>query len=312
MMYDVIIIGAGAAGITAAIYAARANLKFEIISKDIGGLTLWSPSIENFTGYSKLTGIDLVEKFKEQMKANNIQVKEEAVTKVEKKDDNFLVKTEKEEFETKTVIIASGSSPRKLEVPGADKFEGKGLAYCATCDGPLFAGKDVAVVGGGDSALASAFTLIQMANKIYIINLTDELTGRDISRTEKIVKNEKVEVINNAKTTEVIGEQFVTGMKYEQNGAQTTKESDSLPKEKSLDVEGIFVEIGHIRNTDFVKDLVELNENNEIVVDKTGASSTPGIFAAGDITDLPGKQSIIAAGDGSRALLSAFEYLSKK
>ena len=126
------------------------------------------------------------------------------------------------------------------------------------------------------------------------------------------MKNEKVEVINNAKTTEVIGEQFVTGMKYEQNGAQTTKESDSLPKEKSLDVEGIFVEIGHIRNTDFVKDLVELNENNEIVVDKTGASSTPGIFAAGDITDLPGKQSIIAAGDGSRALLSAFEYLSKK
>ena len=300
-MYDVIIIGAGAAGITAAIYSARANLKFELISKDIGGLTLWSPDIENYTGYHNLTGIDLVEKFKEHMKDYDIHVKEDAIIKVEKKDDGFVVKTEKEEFETKTVIIASGSSPRKLDISGADKLEGKGLAYCATCDAPLFAGKDVAVIGGGDSALAAAFTLIQTANKVYVINLTEELTGKDKSRTENVLKNEKVEVINNAKTTEVIGEQFVTGVKYEQNG-----------KEKSLDVEGIFVEIGHIRNTEFVKDLVELNENKEIVVDKTGKTSVDGIYAAGDITDLPGKQSIIAAGDGSRALLSAFGYLSKK
>jgi len=301
-MYDLIIIGAGAAGITAAIYAARANLKFEIISKDVGGLTLWSPDIENYTGYHKMTGIDLVEKFKEHMADYNIEVKEEAVAKVEKKDNHFIVKTkEGEEYETKTVIIASGSSPRKLNVPGAGQFEGKGLAYCATCDGPLFAGKDVVVIGGGDSAIAAALTLIQYINKCYILNLTAELTGKDQTMREKVLKSKKVQVINNAKTIEVIGDNLVAGIKYEQNG-----------KEKRLDVEGIFVEIGHVRNTEFVKGLVKLNEANEIMVDKSGATSTPGIFAAGDITDLPGKQAIIAAGDGSRALLSAFAYLSKR
>ena len=300
-MYDVIIIGAGAAGITAAIYAARANLNFEIISKDVGGLTLWSPDIENYTGFHNLTGVQLVEKFEEHMKDYDINVKPESVEKVEKKDDNFLVKTDQGEYETKSVVIAAGSSPRKLGVKGADEFEGKGLAYCATCDGPLFAGKDVAVIGGGDSALAAALTLIQMANKIYIINMTGELTGKDNSLRDKVLESGKVEVINNAKTTEVFGEQFVTGMKYEQDG-----------EEKQLDVQGVFVEIGHIRNTEMVKDLVELNEKNEIVVDKTGKTSVEGVYAAGDITDLPGKQSIIAAGDGSRALLNAFAFISKQ
>ena len=300
-MYDAIIIGAGAAGITAAIYAARANLKFEIISKDVGGLTLWSPDIENYTGYHNLTGIDLIEKFKEHMKDYKIKVKDDAVIKVEKKNNSFIVKTKKEEFETKTVIVCSGSSPRKLDVPGGDKYEGKGLAYCATCDAPLFAGRDVAVVGGGDAALDAANTLLQYCNKTYILNLNPELTGTDLELKNNVLKSKKVKVINNAKTTEVVGNELVTGIKYEQNG-----------KEKTLDVGGVFVEIGHIRNTDFVKDLVKLNEKNEIIVDKTGATSVPGIFAAGDITDLPGKQTVIACGDGSRALLSAFAYLSKK
>jgi len=300
-MYDTIIIGAGAAGITAAIYAARANLKFEIISKDIGGLTLWSPDIENYTGFHNISGMQLVHKFTEHMKDYDIKIREDNVLKVEKKDDSFVVKTENNEYETKTVIVCAGSSPRRLNIPGADKYEGKGLAYCATCDAPLFTGKNVAVVGGGDSALAAVLTLTKVVNKVYVLNLTEELTGTDKALKEKAFGSGKVEVINNAKTTEVIGDDFVKGIKYEQDG-----------EEKTLDVEGIFVEIGHIRNTDMVKDLIDLNEKNEIVVDKTGATSTPGIFAAGDITDLPGKQSIIAAGDGSRALLSAFRYLSKK
>jgi len=300
-MYDTIIIGAGAAGITAAIYAARANLKFEIISKDVGGLTLWSPDIENYTGHHNLNGIDLIEKFKEHMKDYNIKVKEYAVTNVEKKGSNFIVKTEKEELEAKTVIVCSGSSPRKLDVPGGKEFEGKGLAYCATCDAPLFAGKDVAVIGGGDSALAAALTLIQAVNKIYIINLEKELTGTDKELKNNVLKNKKVEVINNAKIKEVFGDKFVAGLKYEQDG-----------KEQKLDVQGVFVEIGHKRNTGFVKELVKLNDKDEIIVDKTGATNVPGIFAAGDVTDLPGKQTVIACGDGSRAMLSAFAYLSKK
>lgn len=300
-MYDTIIIGAGAAGITAAIYAARANLKFLVISMDVGGLTTWSPDIENYTGYHKLTGIDLIEKFKEHMKDYKIEIKEDSVNKIEKKAEHFAVKTDSEEFETKTAIVCSGSSPRKLNVPGGDEFEGKGLAYCATCDGPLFAGKDVAVVGGGDSALAAALTLIQVVNKVYIINLTEELTGKDKAMAEKVLKSKKTKVMNNAKTKEILGEKVVTGLKYEQDG-----------KEKTLNVQGVFVEIGHIRNTKFIKDLVKLNENNEIIVDKTGATSVPGIFAAGDVTDLPGKQTVIACGDGARALLNAFRYLSKK
>ena len=299
-MYDTIIIGAGAAGITAAIYAARAKLKFLIISMDVGGLTLWSPDIENYTGYHKLSGIELVEKFKEHMKDYNIKVTEDSVNKVEKKGNNFIVKTDSKSYETKTVIIASGSSPRKLNVPGGDEFEGKGVAYCATCDGPLFADKDVAVIGGGDGALATALTLIEYAKSIHIVNLNSELTGTDNSLTNSVINNKKVKIINNAKTKEVTGDKLVTGLKYEVNG-----------KEQTLDVQGVFVEIGHIRNTKFVEGLIKLNKHKEIITDKTGATSEKGIYAAGDITDLPGKQSIIAAGDGSRALLSAFGYIKK-
>ena len=299
-MYDVIIIGAGAAGITAAIYAARANLKFEIIAKDVGGLTVWSSDIENYTGFHHLSGLELVEKFKEHMKDYNIKIKEEAVLSVSKKGQGYLVKTSNKEFETKTIVVASGSSPRKLEVKGAKEYEGKGLFYCATCDGPLMAGNDVVVIGGGDAALDAANTMIQHATKIYIININKELTGKDKVLVDKVTKSEKVEVINNAETLEVLGDQFVSGLKYKQG-------SD----EKVLNVKGIFVEIGHVRNTEFIKKLVELNNKNEIIVDKTGKTSAEGIYAAGDITDLPGKQSIIAAGDGSRALLSAFGYITK-
>ncbi len=300
-MYDTIIIGAGAAGITAAIYAARANLNFIVISMDIGGLTLWSPDIENYTGYHNLNGVQLVEKFKEHMADYQIDVKEASIKSIEKKGSDFIVITENSRFEAKTVIVCSGSSPRKLALPEAEKHEGNGLAYCATCDGPLFAGKDVAVIGGGDSAIAAANTLLGIANKVYVLNINNELTGKDKAFTEKVVKNKKTSVINNAKTTKILGNGSVTGIEYEQDG-----------KRKKIAVEGVFVEIGHIRNTDFIKGLVALNENNEIVTDKTGATSMPGIFAAGDVTDLPGKQTIIAAGDGARALLGALRYISQK
>jgi len=300
-MEDIIIIGAGAAGITAAIYAARANLKFEIISKDVGGLTLWSSDIENYTGYHNLSGIELVEKFKKHMEDYDINIKEDSVLKVEKKENGFLVKTEKEEIETKTVLVCSGSSPRKLNVKGAEKYEGKGLFYCATCDGPLMSGNDVVVIGGGDAALDAANTLLNVANKIYIVNINSELTGTDKALVDNVIKSGKVSIINNAETKEIVGEYFVDGLKYVQDG-----------KEKKIDVKGIFVEIGHVRNTDFVKDLVKLNKTDEIIVDKDGKTSADGIFAAGDITDLPGKQTVIACGDGARALLSAFAYISKK
>lgn len=302
-MYDVIIIGAGAAGITSSIYAARAKLKFEIISEDVGGLTAWSSDIENYTGYHKLSGLELVDKFKEHMKDYNIKAKEDKVLKVGKKNSGFVVNTKNgEKLETKSIVVCSGSSPRKLKVPGADEFEKKGVVYCATCDGPLFAGKEVAVIGGGDAALDAANTLISMKiKKISIININPELTGTDKTLMNNVLKSKIVEVMNNTEATEILGDKFVTSLKYKQEG-----------KQNKLDLQGVFVEIGHIRNTDFIKGLVKLNDKNEIIVDKTGATNVPGIFAAGDVTDLPGKQTVIACGDGSRALLSAFAYISKR
>lgn len=301
-MYDVVIIGAGAAGITAAIYAARAKLNYAILSKDVGGLTLWSSDIENYTGLHNLSGIELVEKFQEHMKDYDIEVKEEAVVSVEKKEAGFLVKSDKGEYETKTIVVCAGSSPRKLDVKGAEQYEKKGLFYCATCDGPLFAGKEVAVIGGGDAALDAANILVQMkVKKVTIINKNPGLTGKDKALVEKVTKAENVEVVNDADTLEIYGEEFVKGLKYKQG-----------EEVKDLAVEGIFVEIGHVRNVDFLGGLVELNDKKEIVVDKTGKTSIDGIYAAGDITDLPGKQTIIAAGDGSRALLSAFDFLTKR
>lgn len=299
-MYDLIIIGAGAAGITAAIYAKRSNLNFEILSKDIGGLTLWSPDIENYTGYHHLSGIELIEKFKEHMADYNINIRYETVQKISKKKDCFIVKTDEKEYETKTAIICSGSSPRKLGIPGSDQFEGKGLAYCATCDGPLFAGKEVAVVGGGDSAIAAALSLLQVVKKVYILNFTDDLTAKDMTMKDKVLKNSKVSVINNAKTLEVLGDELVTGIVYEQKG-----------QKKTLNVEGIFVEIGHARNIDFAKGVVKMTEREEIIVDREMQTSVPGIFAAGDVNDIPGKQTIISAGDGAKAFLSALRFIQK-
>jgi len=300
-MYDVIIIGAGAAGITSAIYAARAKLKFEIISKDVGGLTLWSSDIENYTGFHKLSGLELVEKFKEHMADYDINVKDSAVTKVEKLSEGFKVITDSQEYETKTVIVATGHTPRRLTIPGASEFEKKGLAYCATCDGPFFAGKDVAVIGGGDAALDAANTLLPIAKKIIILNINSELTGTDLTLKNNVVNSDNVEVINNCATKEIFGEQFVKGLKYEVSG-----------EEKQLDVEGIFVEIGSVPSVDFIEGLVDQNDHKEIIVDKQMQTSVPGIYCAGDVNDIPGKQAIIAAGDGSKALLSAFGFISKK
>jgi len=299
-MYDIIVIGAGPAGITAAIYAIRKRMDLLVISKDVGGQTAWSGSIENYTGYQFVTGPDLTLKFEEHMRRYNVPLKEgEAVTAVKKTDEKIIVTTDKGEYGTKTLIIASGKKSRELNVPGEKEFKNKGLTYCATCDGPLFAGKDVAIIGGGNSALDAALQLIKIAHHIYIINIAPHLTG-DHVMIEKVEGSEVVSVMNSTHVLAVTGDKVVRGIRIKREG-----------KVEDLPVEGIFVEIGLMPNSDFASD-VSRNSFGEIKVDSYNRTDIPGIFAAGDVTDVPEKQIIIAAGEGSKAALTAFRYLSER
>ena len=299
-MYDLIIIGAGPAGITATIYAARKKLNFLVITKDIGGQAALSADVENYTGYQYITGPELVEKFEKHMKEFNIEVKEgEEVVMVEKMNGTIKVKTDRGTYESKVLIIATGARPRTLNVPGEKEFKNRGVTYCATCDAPLFANMDVAVIGDGNSALDATLQLMKIANKIYLINMNPSFRGDEVM-IEKVKKSDKVVTLYNAKTLEILGDKMVTGIKLEKDREQ-----------KILDVQGVFVEIGYVANSDLVANLVELNKQGEVVVDEHCKTNVPGIFAAGDVSNAPYKQIVVAAGDGAKAALSAYEYLSR-
>jgi NADH-dependent peroxiredoxin subunit F len=298
-VYDLIIIGAGPAGITASVYAARKQLDFLVISRDIGGQAAWSGEIENYTGYQFITGPELAKKFEEHMLKYGTALKEnEEVLELEKSGQFLSVRTDKGEYQSRSVIIASGKKARELDVPGEKEFKNRGLTYCATCDGPLFSGKDVAVVGGGNSALDAVLQLTKIARHIYLINHTPALSA-DAIMCRKAQEAANVRILNNTSVTAVLGDKFVRSIKIK-----------SVLQEKELTVEGVFVEIGLIPNSVFAKG-VGKNPEKEISVDSRNQTNIAGVFAAGDVTDVPEKQIIVAAGEGSKALLSAFHYLSK-
>lgn len=298
-MFDLIIVGAGPAGITASVYAARKKMNLLVITKDIGGQAAWSGDIENYTGYQFITGPELVGKFEEHMRKYAIALKEnEEVLELRRKSEGVWVKTDKGAYEAKTAVIASGKRSRELGVPGEVEFKNRGLTYCATCDGPLFSEKDVAVIGGGNSALDAALQLIQIARHIYLINITSDLGGDAIMR-EKVSESKKVSILNSTQVTAVLGDRMVSGIKIRRQ-----------EKEETLPVQGVFVEIGLIPSSEFAKDL-EKNELGEIKVNCRNETNIPGIFAAGDVTELPEKQIIVAAGEGAKAALSAFRYLAQ-
>lgn len=298
-MYDLIIIGAGPAGITASVYAARKKMNLLVITKDIGGQAARSADIENYTGYQFISGPELATKFQEHMKRYGIALKEnEEVIEVDRINDSITVKTNEGADEAKTAIIASGKKSRELGVPGEKEFKNRGLTYCATCDGSLFTAKDVAVIGGGNSALDAALQLIKIAKQVYIVNLTPALSGDAVMR-EKIEHAKNVTIFNNARVTNIMGDKFVTGIKIDKSG-----------KTELLNVQGVFVEIGLIPNSEFAKK-VEKNQFGEIKVDCFNRTNIPGVFAAGDVTDVPGKQIIIAAGEGAKAALGTFRYLAQ-
>ena len=299
-IYDLIIIGAGPAGITASVYAARKKLNFLVISLDIGGQAAWSGDIENYTGYQFITGPELAGKFEEHMRKYGIALKEnEGVLALEKSGEIISVKTDKGDYQARSVIIASGKKSRELGVPGEKEFKNRGLTYCATCDGPIFAGKEVAVIGGGNSALDAALQLIKIAKQVYIINNAGQLTGDEIMR-QKVEAAGNATVLNNTQVVSVTGDKFVGAIKIKDNAGV-----------KELAVQGVFVEIGLIPNVAFAGKM-EKNERGEIKIDPRNQTNIPGIFAAGDVTDVQEKQIIIAAGEGSKAALSAFRYLARK
>jgi len=300
MIYDLIVIGAGPAGITAGIYAARKKMNILVLSKDIGGQTAWSGDIENYTGYQFITGPELTKRLKDHIDAYKIKInEEEEILSLAKDREIILIKTDKAQYEAKAVIIASGKMPKELGIKGEQEFKGKGIAYCATCDGPLFANKQVAVIGGGNSALDAAIGLEKIASKIYIINIGEALTA-DAIMQEAVKKSAKVTVLNKSRIVEVKGEKFVKAIEIERNNV-----------EEEIAVEGVFVEIGLVPNSDFVE-VVDKNSSNEIIINCACETSTPGIFAAGDVTNVPEKQIIVAAGEGAKAALSAFRYLINK
>jgi alkyl hydroperoxide reductase subunit F len=298
--YDLIIIGAGPAGITAAIYAARQMLDTLILTGDIGGQTIWSGDIENYAGYQFITGLEFTTKLEEHIRKYPVVINEdELMTAITRTAAGLEVVTGKGRYYSKAVIIASGKRSRELGAPGEKEFRNKGVAYCATCDGPLFAGKAVAVIGGGNSAIEAALKLGPIAEKVYIINNTAALGGEAIVR-EKVLAMKNLAVVNSAEIKEIKGAKFVNSLTYAKQG-----------KEETIPVEGVFVEIGLIPNTGF-KSEIKMNQKGEIMVNCRNETNIEGVFAAGDVTDVPEKQIIIAAGEGSKAALSVFKYLAGK
>ena len=305
-MYDLIIIGGGPGGVAAGIYGARKKIKTLLITDSFGGQSMVSADIQNWIGVKSISGFELAKALEEHLRVQeDIDIiDDDLVVIVEKKATNFLVKTKNNKnFKTRHILIASGSRRRKLGIPGEKELDGKGVAYCATCDAPVFRNKTVAVIGGGNAGLEAVIDLFPYASKIYLLEYTAELKGDPLTQ-EKIRNNPKVEIITMAETTEILGGEFVTGLIYKDRRSGELKELKS---------DGVFVEIGAIPNSDFVKDLVELNKLGEIVVDpKTQKTSCPGIWAVGDVTDVLYKQNNISAGDAVKAVLNIDEELNKK
>lgn len=308
MIYDLIIIGGGPAGAAGAIYASRKRLQTLFITTEWGGQSVVSEKIYNWIGTTSLSGNELAENFKKHVLANagdSLEVKEgEKVSAIEKSDTNFKVKTESgEEFLTKTILIASGSGRRKLVAKNADKLEHKGLTYCASCDGPLFEGLDVVVIGGGNAGFESAAQLLAYCKSVTLLHRSENFRADEIT-VERVLKNPKMKAIKNVDILEVKGEKFVEGIVYK----------DKISgKETTLKISGIFVEIGQIPNTDFAKDLVPLDEIGRVKIDaRTQKTEVPGIWAAGDCTNVLYHQNNIAAGDAVRALEDIYLHLHTK
>jgi len=296
--HDLIIIGAGPAGITAAIYAARKKMDFLVVSPDVGGQTSWSGGIENYTGFQFITGPELAQKFDEHIRQFNIPLElGTSIDRLHRDDLLWIAEGGGKRRAARTAIVATGRTPRRLNVPGEDEFRNRGVAYCATCDGPLFAGVEVAVVGGGNSALDAALQLVRIARHVHLIQKLDRFTG-DAVMLGKALGSPNLTAHTGTEVTAITGEKMVSGLVVRREGT-----------EKTLPVEGVFIEIGSEAASRFV-DGVKTDGFGEIEVDCRCRTNLPGLFAAGDVTSVPAKQIIVAAGEGAKAAISAFDYIA--
>jgi len=304
MAYDLIIIGGGPAGVAAGVYAARKKIKTLLITENFGGQSIVSADIQNWIGIKSISGMELAKNLEEHLRAQEgIEITEgELTAKVSKIDDGFQVETKSgKSFDTKTVLVTSGSRRRRLGVPGEDKFDGRGVAYCSICDAPVFKDKDVAVVGSGNAGLEAVVDLLPYATRIYLLVRGGVLKGDAVTQ-ERIKNDPKTQIIFGAETQEIVGDKFVTTLRYKNSVSGAVKE---------LSVQGVFVEIGIVPNSESVKDLVQTSQSNEIVVDpRTQRASMEGIWAAGDVTDSPYRQNNISAGEAIKAVLNIYDYLT--
>lgn len=303
--YELIIIGGGPAGLSAAIYAARKVLKALVLVKEQGGQLLLTREIENYPGIQKIGGFELAERLRKHAERYGVPVKLGVeVTAVERsgsgEGEEFVVKTDGESYTAKAVLIATGGRPRRLGVPGEKEFTGRGVSYCATCDAPLFRGKRVAMIGGGNAAFEGIIDLLPIATEIHVVDIADHWFADPILQAQ-VLNSGKVKTYQQHRVVEIKGREFVSSIVIE---------SLQTGEQEELAVEGVFIEIGTVPNTDFVRDFVELNHRGEIVVDRrTFQTSVPGVFAAGDVVEGLDKQIVIAAAQGAQAALSAYRYL---
>jgi len=305
MIYDLIIIGGGPAGITAGIYAGRQRMKTLLITKEFGGqIAKKATEICNYPGFINSSGVDLIDKFVEHLKQQeSVEIQLCQAKQIEKEDDIFtVITTENKKLQSKTVIIATGSDPRPLEAIGEKDFIGKGVSYCVTCDGPVFKNKEIAIIGGGNAGLEAALFMTNYATKIYVLEFGPEIKADELNKKE-VKESKKIEVITNASVKEIKGPAMVDALIYE----------DTVSKEqKTLQAQGVFIEIGSQPATALAKGLVDFTKRDEIVVEsETFSTKTPGLFAAGDNNSGVYKQIITAAGEGCKTSLAAYDYLRK-
>ncbi|MGA2130047.1 MAG: FAD-dependent oxidoreductase [Candidatus Pacearchaeota archaeon] len=308
--YDFIILGGGGAGLAGAMYAARLGMKALVLGFShgtdlpVGGVITTTDIVENYPGFTKIKGFELAKKLEEHARSYDlVTIKTEKAEEIKKIKTGFSVKTKKAEYNGKTILFATGTRWRKLEVPGADRLMNRGVHYCALCDGPLYKNKIVGVVGGSDSAIKDALFLSEHAKKVYIIYRGSKIHPEPINFA-RVQKNKKIEVINNTNIIEVKGKEAVTSVML----------NKSYKSSKELKLDGVFVAIGHIILSELAENLgVKLNKEKEIIINHmTSETNIPGIFAAGDVTDKPFKQLITGVADACTAAYSAYEYINKK
>lgn len=304
VQYDVGIVGYGPAGITAALYASRMKLSVLLLGEMPGGEVRNSGEIENWPGDGQTDGIVLADKLIAHVKKHADQVKiiEAKVDLIKQFQTGFYLQTAQQTYQTKTVILATGRHPKKLMVPGEEKYRNRGVTYCATCDAPMFEGKRVAVIGGGNTGAEAIIMLQKIASKIYLLHLGEKLAA-DPVLIQNFINDQKVTVVFDAKTSSIRGEAMVTNLTYVDTKTRQAKE---------LAVEGIFVAIGSIPNSEPVKDLVKLDKSGGVIADRYGRTDVPGFFAAGDVTNSRDAQIVVAAGHGCSAALSARDWLVRQ